>query len=84
MLGPQQVVLLDKVRRYGFVWSRCCLVDSGSVSPGVDFGISKAQASPIVSLFLLYMDPDVELVAPFLVPTMSAMLLHLVDNGLNL
>ena len=49
------------VRRYGLVG---CGLGEGSMSLGVGFEVSNAQARPSVTLFLLPEDPDVELSAP--------------------
>jgi hypothetical protein len=61
-------------------WNRYDLV-GGSVSLGVDFGVSKAHARPRVFLFLLPSESDVELshtmsvcVSPCLSPPM-----HIID-----
>ena len=50
----------------GKVWpySRQCGLVEGSMSLGVGFEVSNAQARPSVTLFLLPEDPDVELSAP--------------------
>lgn len=41
-------------------WYRCDLA-GGTVSLRVDFGVSIAQVYPSASLFLLLVDPDIEL-----------------------
>ena len=67
---------------------RCGLVE-GSVSLGVDFGISKAQASPNGSFFLLPLNPDAEFSAASPAPCVTTACTTLptmmtTDKGLNL
>ena len=73
-------VFPHRSRRSGTI-RRCVLVDrsglvGGSVSLGMGFEVSNAQARPSVSLslFLLPEDLDVELSASYLSSTMSATL----------
>jgi hypothetical protein len=78
MFGHRRVAVFESIRRSG--------LDGGSVFLEVDFEVSKAQARPSVSLFLLPTDPDVELSATS--PTSCVPACHHVshhnDNGLNL
>lgn len=69
MLSPQGVALLRIIRRCGFVQVGVALL-RGSMSLGVTFEATEAQARTSDSLFLLLMDPDVELPA-----TMSAFMM---------
>ena len=52
---------------------------------GVGFGVSKAEAGTRVSPFLLFLDSDVELLAPSPAPCLPACYRasHHDDNGLN-
>lgn len=84
MLNHQGVVVL-RIRRYGLVRIDVTFF-GGNVPLRVGFGVSKAQARPSGSLFLLPVDPDIELSANS--PTPHLPEYHHSprhnDNGLNL
>ena len=67
MLGHQGVALPQKAKDVWPCWNKCGLV-GGSMPLGLGFEVSKAQARPSGSLFLLSMDPDAELSAGSLAP----------------
>ena len=72
MLGYSGVVLLEKEEVWSY-WSGCGLV-RGRMSLRWALGVSKAQVRPSDSLFLLPLDPEIELSAtmPASMPTFSS------------